>query len=135
MTSLIIEARVKSYKVFVYLCLGDDIFRTLERIESNQPYQTTLVFVWENFFIENQVKPGCMGVGCFLQGYPPNVRNPCANFNHFPLIFPLFSPYFPLIFPSFSPYFPLIFPLFSPYFPLIFPLFTVQLCNCFSFFT
>ena len=47
-----------------------------------------------------------MGVGCSLQGYPPKMRNPCANFNHFPLIFPLFSPYFPLTFPLFSPYLP-----------------------------
>ena len=43
MTSLIIEARVTPHEVFYLSILGDDIFRTLERIESNQPYYTTLV--------------------------------------------------------------------------------------------
>ena len=42
MTSLIIEARVASY-ADIYLCKGDDIFRTLERIESKKPYYTTLI--------------------------------------------------------------------------------------------
>ena len=31
-----------SYEDFINLCLGDDIFRTLERIESKQPYYTNL---------------------------------------------------------------------------------------------
>ena len=38
MTSLTIEASVISYTDSIYLCLGDDIFCTFERIESNQPY-------------------------------------------------------------------------------------------------
>ena len=40
MTSLIIEAR---RNIRFLSILGDDIFRTLERIESKQPYYTTLV--------------------------------------------------------------------------------------------
>ena len=45
MTSLIIEAIVTSYAHSIYLCLGDDIFRILKRIESNPGYCTTLVLV------------------------------------------------------------------------------------------
>ena len=43
--SLIIEVRVTSYTDFIYLCQrqGDDIYRTLERIERNQPYYTILL--------------------------------------------------------------------------------------------
>ena len=50
MTSLIIEARVTSYEVLKLSILGDDIFRTLEWIESNQPYYTTLIYK-NNIFI------------------------------------------------------------------------------------
>ena len=32
-----------SYEVFYLYMIGDDIFRTLERIESTQPYYTTLI--------------------------------------------------------------------------------------------
>ena len=42
MRSLTIEARVTSYADFIYLCQKDDISRTLEHIESKQPYYTTL---------------------------------------------------------------------------------------------
>ena len=38
MTSLIIEARVTSYEVLDLYILGDDIFRTLELIDSNKPW-------------------------------------------------------------------------------------------------
>ena len=43
--SLIIEVRVMSYTDFIYLRQrqGDEISRTLERIESNQPYYTILL--------------------------------------------------------------------------------------------
>ena len=41
MTSLIIEAREASYEVYLSI-LGDNIFRILERIESKQPFYTTL---------------------------------------------------------------------------------------------
>jgi len=34
------RARVMSYADSIYLWYGDDIFRTLERIESKQPYFT-----------------------------------------------------------------------------------------------
>ena len=41
MTSLIIEAREATYEVYLSI-LGDNIFRILERIESKQPFYTTL---------------------------------------------------------------------------------------------
>ena len=34
MTALLLEVGVTSYEDFIYLCQGDDIFCTLERIES-----------------------------------------------------------------------------------------------------
>ena len=40
MMSLIIEARVASYEVFIYLRRRH--FRTLKRIDRNQPYYTSL---------------------------------------------------------------------------------------------
>jgi len=44
LTSQIIEARVTScYRLFIFLCSGDDIFRTLERIASNLTYYITLI--------------------------------------------------------------------------------------------
>ena len=43
MTSPIIEIRVTLYDVFIESILGDDIFRTLERMNSNKPFYTTLV--------------------------------------------------------------------------------------------
>jgi len=56
MTSLIIEARVTSYEVFNLSILGDDIFRTLEWIESNQPYYTTLIYKNNIFIIRNSLQ-------------------------------------------------------------------------------
>ena len=41
------QRRVTSYANYIYLCKEDDIFRTLECIDSKQPYYTTLGFTEE----------------------------------------------------------------------------------------
>ena len=43
MTSLIKQVRVISYEVIFLSIVENEIFRTLERVESNLPYCTTLV--------------------------------------------------------------------------------------------
>ena len=51
MTSLILELRVTSYTYFIYLCQGDDIYSTLERIESKHIMQPLFM---SQFLLENQ---------------------------------------------------------------------------------
>ena len=95
MMSLIIEVRVTSYTDFIYLCQrqGDDISRTSERIERNQPYYTILLQIILQMVAIFYRGPTSRILYCFFLTLPAPTISQLTIKKTFPLCFEQCSGY------------------------------------------